>query len=284
MPEARKLAENADKSGFTIYLEGHEGHRGNVLVHSYLKKVERLVLVLNKLERAFISTNVRQTDFEIVGADKRNPTTLSLKPVPRTVAYDPSAALKWGIQQIDAVSRGEEPDERVNSDVAYDLVKLATKENKYGYKVFWLNGHAEAVRFDEDFLANAVRLAKNRMALESPTRWRIGVSQGAIVGKLKKVDDLEVENEFVVVPPVGAAKVVCTFPEHLRDKMGEHLFKVVRVSGKLHYGEESPFPFRVEATDIVSVPTRRKSMIDLRGLFASQERVYSELDALLNGD
>jgi hypothetical protein len=60
-----------EKYRFTVYLEGHEGHRGNVLAHAFIAKVQRLILVLNKMERAFIDSAFRQTDFEIVGADRR---------------------------------------------------------------------------------------------------------------------------------------------------------------------------------------------------------------------
>jgi hypothetical protein len=281
--EAWKLAENQENSGFTIYLDGHEGHRGNVLVNSYLTKVHRLVLVLNKLERAYIDAGTRQTDFEIVGADKRNPTTLSLKPVAKAKAYDPAPALKWSIQQINAVSHGIDPDPRVDAEIAFDLVKLSSKENEYGYKAFWINGHAEAVRFDEEFCENARRIARQRVTQEAPNRWRVGVAQGSIVGELKKVDDLEGDNLFVVVPPIGPDRVVCTFPEHLRAEMGKHLFKTVRVTGRLYYGEEGPFPFKVDAINIQLMPMRRKAMTTLRGMFATQERVASDWGELLHG-
>jgi hypothetical protein len=283
VPEARKLAENQQKLGFTIYLDGHEGHQGNVLVHSYLSKVHRLVLVLNKLERAYVQAGTRQTDFEIIGADKRNPTTLSLKPVAKVKAYDPVPALRWSIQQMDAVGQGADPDPRVDSEIALDLVKLSSKEGEYGYKSFWINGHAEAVRFDEAFCENARRIARQRINEEAPNRWRVGVSEGSVVGELKKVDDLEGENLFVVVPPVGPDRVVCTFPSHLRDEMGKHLFKIVRVTGQLHYGEESPFPFKVEAVNITPMQPRRKPMRDLRGLFAQRERVPTEWGDLMHG-
>lgn len=283
VPEARKLAENVEKSGFTVYLDGHEGHRGNVLAHSFLGKVHKLIAVLNKLERAYIESPVRQTDFEIVDADKYNPTTLSLKPVPKANSYDPVPTLNWSLQQIDAVGRGVEPDLRVNSEIAYDLVKLATKESETGYRSFWINGNAEAVRFNEDYRENAIRIARQRARLEAPTRWRVGTAQGTVVGELKKVDDLDADNEFVVVPPVGARRVVCTFPEEMRESMRQHLFHVVRVSGHLHYGEESPFPYRVDANAIEAMPKRRKSLASLRGVFADKERVPSDWDVLLNG-
>lgn len=281
--EATKLAENDEKIGFTIYLDGHDGHRGNVLAHSFLGKVRSLILVLNKLERAYIGSPVRQTDFEITDADKFNPTTLSLKPVPKVKAYDPVPTLGWSLQQIEAVGLGGEIDSRVDSEIAFDLVKLATKESETGYRSFWINGHAAPVKFDEEYRENAVRVARRRSRQEAPTPWRVGTAQGTVVGELKKIDDLEAENEFVIVPPVGARRVVCTFPEAMRAEMGEHLFKIVRVTGHLHYGEESPFPFKVDASSIAPMPKRRKSLSEMRGIFAGKERVPSDWETLLNG-
>lgn len=274
--------ENQEKPGFTIYLDGHAGHQGNVLAHSFLGKVRGLILVLNKLERAFAGTAHRQTDFEIVDADKYNPTTLSLKPVPKVKSYDPIPAMGWSLSQIEAVGRGGELDARITSEIAFDLVKLATKASETGYKSFWINGHADPVRFDEEYRENAAQIAKKLARLESPTVWRVGTAEGAVVGELKKIDDLEAENEFVIVPPVGAKRVVCTFPESMRAEMGDHLFRVVRVSGHLHYGEESPFPFKVDASSIARMPTRRKSIFEMGGIFAGKERVPSDWEELLN--
>lgn len=287
MPEARKLAEKREKTGFTVYLEGHEGHQGNVLVHAFLGKVHRLVLVLNKLERAFIESSTRQTDFEIVDADKRNPTTLSLKPVPRVLSYNPIPALRWSIEQIEAVGQGQEPDARVGAEIASDLVKLAMRESEYGYKAFWINGHAQAVRFDEEYLANAQRVARERVRKEAPNNWHVGASLGSIVGELKKVDDFDADNEFVVVPPTGPEFVKCVFPESMRAEMGKYLFKMVRVSGALHYGEDSPFPHRVVANEggiqLYPPTPRRRTFAEMRGMFADREPGTAAWSTLLNG-
>ena len=238
---------------------------------------------MNKLERAYASAATRQTDFEIVGADKKNPTTLSLKPVPRTKAYNPEPALRWGIQQLDAVGKGQTPDQLVRSEIAFDLANLAERKDDYGYKAFWINGHAEAVRFDEQFRENALRVARARVIQESPQRWHRGVAQGTIVGELKKIDDLDADSEFVIVPPVGPDFVRCTFTDEMRQEIGKHVFKTVRVVGALHYSEESPFPVRVQAARIEAVAERKKTLIQMRGIFASNGRTEVEWGALLNG-
>lgn len=253
-----------------------------MLAHAFISKVHRLILVLNKLERAYEGVGTRQTDFEIVGADKRNPTTLSLKPVPRKVAYDPAPAMRWGIEQLDAVSRGEAPDERVGSDIAFDLVKLAHKENEHGYKAFWINGHAEAVRFDENFEQHAQRLASERVAVESPNRWHTGVAEGVFVGKLQKIDDLDADSEFVIVPPTGPDFVRCTFSEAMRDEIGHHVFQTVRVHGKLHYDERSPFPYKIEARKLEGLQPRRKALSQMRGVFADRAPRRMDWESLFN--
>ena len=42
------MAENEKTGDFTVYLEGHEGHRGNVLLRAFYTKLHRLELILNK--------------------------------------------------------------------------------------------------------------------------------------------------------------------------------------------------------------------------------------------
>lgn len=275
-----------EPADFTVYLEGHDGHRGNVLVHAFLAKVHRLTLVLNKLERAYIDTDTRQTDFEITAADKRNPTTLTLKPVPRIRSYNPEPAFHWAMAQISAVARGEEPDTRVRGEIARDLVKLATKESDDGYKAFWINGHAERVRFDDEFLAKAAMLARERARLESPSAWRVGAASGSIVGQLKAVDDIDDDREFVIVPPTGTDAITCTFPPEMREQMGVYLFKTVKVEGTLHYGESSAFPYRVDAKaggiNIYPPYRSRRTLDELRGVFSDLPRNDTDWASLLD--
>lgn len=275
------------KSEFTVYLEGHDGHRGNVLAHAFIAKLQRLVIVLGRLERAYLSASTRRTDFEITDASKTNPTALSLKPVPRTVEYNPTPAFEWSMAQLRIVGEGGVPDERVRGEIASDLVRLSTKEADADYKAFWINGYAEAVRFDEEYLARAQKIARDRAKEDAPNRWHTGTSLGSIVGELKKIDDMEGNQEFVIVPRTGPESVVCRFPESLRDEIGRYIFKTVRVRGALHYGEDSPFPYRLDAdaNGIEEFPreVRRRTLSELRGVFADREKPNPDWDTLLNG-
>ena len=276
--------EKPSGSGFTIYLEGHEGHQGNVLAHAFLSKIYRLIVVLNKLERTFVDSDKRQTDFEITDADKVNPTTITLKPVPRIKAYDPAPAFVWSMEQIRKVSDGLPPDERVRSNIANDLVELATQRNEYEYKKFWINGYTKAVEFDAKFLENAQRLAREKTILEHPTKWHTGVSFGSITGELKAIDDIEGDRQFIIIPPSGSEQITCVFPDHLRGEMGNLVFKMVTVSGLLHYSDISPFPQRVDAQAIEPLlqQAQRKTLSELRGIFSGAARNSVNWDDLIN--
>ena len=270
----------------TVYLEGHEGHQGNVLVNAFISKLNRLILVLNKMERVFINSPTRRTDFEITAADKRNPTTLTLRPVPRAAGYNPHVAFDWSLSQLRAVAIGERLDERIRSDIAGDLVRLATKDTEDGYTAFWINGSTASVRFDDDFLAKAEAIMRERKRSETSQRWHVGAARGAVVGQLKAVDDIDDEREFVIVPPTGAEAITCTFPNSMREEMGQYLFQTVRVEGILHYGPDSPFPYRVD-TDTKGISKyphhdRKRTLSELRGVFAGQARAEIDWADIVN--
>lgn len=270
----------------TVYLDGHEGHRGNVLLHSFVRKVHRLALVLGKLERAYLGAAKRQTDFEIIDADKVNPTTLTLQAVPHIRAYNPAPAFKWSLQQIRAVGDGRQPDERVTFDIADDLAELARRDSPDGYRRFWLNGYAEEIAFDDDYLANATKIVADRRRREAPSQWHEGTALGSVVGELRKLDDFEHDREFVIVPAVGDP-VFCKFPPSMDDEMGGYWRKIVKVSGVLHYKASSPFPESVDVSDggieLYATTRPRRTLREMRGVFAGRERAAINWGDLLDG-
>lgn len=272
---------------FTVYLDGQDGHRGNVLLRSFLLKVQRLERVLGKLERAYLGADKRRTDFEIIAAAKVNPTSLTLKAVPHVLNYNPAPAFTWGMRQIRAVGDGQEPDPRVSMDIADDLTKLAERDSSDGYKSFWINGFAERVNFDDGFLSNALRLLAERKRQEIPPElsWHEGASLGSVVGELKKLDDFENDKEFVIVPPAGKP-VICKFPVSMLGEMGRYWSRIVRVSGILHYKPGSPFPDYVDVQEggVELFRQQPKRTLDqLRGVFEGRERPHPDWDDLIHG-
>ena len=281
MSEKQRLKE------FTVYLEGHDGHQGNVLGHAYVKKLSKLLTVLAKLERTYLNNNLRQTDFEIVNADKYNPTTITFRPVPREKNYSPIDAFNWSLDQIEKVGKGLDPDERIKSAIARDLAELSKTDTDQSFKRFWINGKADLIKFNDDYHVNATTLASKLAKAECPTTWHSGVSYGEVVGRLEKIDNLDADHEFYIVPPVGPEKIRCKFPSEMEDEVGPYIFHMVRVRGDLYYTEQSPHPIKIilKAGGISPVKARQDhgSLRDLRGLFKGTTRREINLDALISG-
>lgn len=264
--------------GFTIYLSGTDGHQGNVLAHTYVGKINRLILVMNRLERLHEGSSVKKTDFEIIDAEKKSPTTLTLKPVAKIKGYNPAPAVAWGISQLEIIDRGNEPDPRIGSAVLGEIAEMAATSKDDGYKAFWINGHTDPVHFDQDFYIKALGLARKRAFAETPVIWHTGKAIGEVVGELKKVDDLDADNEVVLVPATGPDYIRCTFPEPMKEHIGKFLFKKVKVKGVLTYDSLSPHPKRVQilhdgiALYPESINASPLSFLEMRGMFVGRIR------------
>lgn len=278
--------ETEAHKGFTIYLEGHEGHQGNVLAHTFTSRIHRLILVFNRLERIHEDAGTKKTNFEITGADKRNPTTLTLKPVPRVKKYNPIRAMDWGLEQLEIIDKGEEPDVRVTSGLLRDIAEMASESKDGGHSAFWINGHTDPIHFNEEFHIKALTVAKKRAVEESPTVWHSGKSGGEVIGVLRRIDDLDVENEVVIVPKTGAEMIRCTFPDSMRDEIGRFWARTVKVTGILTYEDYSPHPQRVKIKEggVEAYPAKRPSTSfrDLRGLFSGSAKPSVDWDDFLN--
>jgi len=258
---------------FTIHVDGHPGHRGNVLAHALSSKLQRLLIALAQLERTFSGAGQRQTDYEIVAASKASPTRLMLKPVAKAVNYDPIPAFNWTFEQLERVALGGELDERIDAAVAENLAVLAEKRKEEDYSRLWLSRDGIDILLDESFRENSLKLASARRAKERPLSWFEGESLGSVTGTLRQIGDLEGAYSFVITPIVGPEQIECSFAESDRDRMGKYLFRNVRVHGKLKYRESSPFPHSVEMRNIeLASDEGAPHLSELRGIFKDMER------------
>lgn len=268
---------------FAIYMEGHEGHRGNVLAHAWIEKVGKLLSVLARMERQFLDVAKRKTVFEVTDTQKRNPTIISLKPVPSVVSYDPLPAFQWTLDQLENVAASRPVDPRVDAETADMIASLAKAPAEEAYRRFWINGFADPVEFNDAFALNAMTLAAQRRSTQAEPDWFVGVSQGSVTGNLQAIDDVQGDRTFVLVPAIGPSQIECQFPENMRDEMGKHVFKAVRVSGLLTYTADSPFPSKVKMESIDPIEAAKVHMVDLEGLFRGYPKNEPEYSAWING-
>lgn len=269
----------------TLHMEGHPGHRGNVLAHAFVAKLQRLLSAFGQAERRYNDKGHRQTDYEISEASKTNPTRVTLHPVPRQKNYDPLPAFGWTIEQLERIAAGNPTDERIDATFAETLADIAERRREEDYARLWISGNGTSIELNEQFKVRCQAVVARRREVEKPATWFEGVSYGSVVGDLLQVADIEGEHQFVIVPPAGAGRIECTFPAAQREKMRDYLWQTVRVAGRLHYKEKSPFPTHVEMEHIehVSGTETPVHLLDLRGLFKGMHRGEHDLERLLNG-
>ena len=273
----------SDDRKLSVYMEGHDGHRGNVLAHAWVSKVGQLLSVFARMERRFNDSDRRQTAFEITDTKKQNPTILTLKPVPSAKSYDPGPAIDWTLSEIGNVANERPVDSRVDAETADMLAALARPSSADGYKRFWLNGHAAPVEFDAQFRAKAEAVAARRRAECFTPDWFEGVAIGSVIGRLNAVDDEFGNRNFVINPTSGPKRIECRFPESERQTVGAHLFEQVQVTGLLTYSKASPHPVSVEMHSLEVLKVSGAHLLDMEGLFAGYGRNEPENLAFLNG-
>jgi len=273
------MAEISEKV-FAVYMEGHEGHRGNVLAHAWISKVNTLLSVLARLERQYLDVGKRKTVFEVVDTQKRNPTIINLKPVPAAHSYDPMPAFKWSLDQLERVASEKPVDQRIDAETADMMASLSRQPSEDAYRRFWINGFFAPVEFNEEFGVRARKIAAQRRAASVEPDWFVGTAFGSVTGHLEAIDDENGARSFVVIPPVGAPRIACLFPTEKKDEMGGYVFKNVRVTGLLTYSAKSPFPVKVKMETIETILPAKSHLLDLDGLFSGYDKPQPDYSAL----
>lgn len=258
----------------TLHVDGHPGHRGNVLAHALLDKLDRLLSALSQAERQFHDIPRRKTDYEIVAAAKVNPTQMTFRPVPKVAHYDPIPAYDWSLDQFDRIATDRAVDARVDASLAETLVELAHKKREDECGRAWITRNGWRLDLDDAFKARSQKVAAQRRRAAQIGPWYTGQALGSVVGELRQVGDADGENQIVIFPPVGAERIECTFDSSLRDAMKRYLWHTVRVTGILKYQEDSAFPVQVVVKDVTPMEGHGEGrhLMDLRGLFRGRER------------
>lgn len=78
-------------------------------------------------------------------------------------------------------------------------------------------------------------------------------AEGSLTGTLDTVR-LHNTKVFEIFPTVGPKKVICHFPEQMKERVKQALERYVRVEGRLRYKHWDKFPHAIDARDIEIYP------------------------------
>jgi hypothetical protein len=266
------------KNEVRLRLDGAPEHRGHVLAHALVQKIDRFLKTFGRFERAYLGQRVRQTDFEVTLLSHHSPAEVGLNPIPRVPSYIPEPVVEWTLSQWEKISRGEKPDSLVDDDLVDDVVQLGSRPDDAEFREFVISYAHHRIEFDDRAEANALALRAELVSSRAGLPWRRGLSLGSLTGELRSVIDASHERQIVICPPLGQEQILCIFPEEVREKIKEYLFSFVRVTGRLHYNEKSPIPSLIEIDRIEPLTggESRPHMLDGFGLF--RDSYYSVTD------
>jgi hypothetical protein len=251
-------------------MEGATALGGNIPGDAFVTKLRQFLATFYSFDRAFSKKQARGLDLDVVGLRRINPSIVEFKPRPRFKGYDAIAAAGWTVGQFASIRENQNADNAVPQDALDNLVELAQVRSKKIPSVTRMSVEYNGlhVDFDEKMEGSALVLRVERQ-IDVGAVWEAGISRGSLFGELRGVSDLDGERQFYVIPPSGASRVQCLFPESMREQMADNLWKLVRVYGYLRYDGVRPSPYLVEAEHMESVPPEsgEKHFLDMFGAF-----------------
>jgi hypothetical protein len=269
----------AENDLIRLVLEGSPDRHGNIPADIFLSKLRQFIATLYSFDRAFAKRDKRSIELEVVDLRRVNPAIVSFRPRPQVGGYDVQVAMDWTVEQLVHIHDQGRADIAVPQSALDNVVELARFGDKRRAPLSGLRVEyrGRVVQFDQKMEANALVLRSAR-AIDTGTVWKAGVSKGSLFGELRGVMDMDGERQFYIVPPSGADRVLCIFPEEMRQQMIAHLFQLVRVNGYLRYDGATAFPYLVEAESIEGVTPMAPSQhfANLLGAFAGYERPEPE--------
>lgn len=250
-------------------IDGPTERNGAIPAEAFLAKLRAFITMLYAFERAFTRRDKRQIELEVVDLQRKSPGRVSLKAAPRVQGYDPKPAVSWTFEQLQKLGRGEAVDNSIPQAAIDNVIDLARIRVAKLPEVSVMRAEFDGQSINIDRALESFALAlRAKHDVGSNTPWRAGVSKGSLFGELRGVMDFEGEKQFYIQPPSGPYRVQCVFSEELRSKMNDHLFKLVRAGGFLHYNDTSPHPFLLEADSVDGITTTAGHFRDLKGLFS----------------
>jgi hypothetical protein len=266
----------AEDSLITFVIDGPIERHGAIAAETFVGKVRDFIAMIYAFDRAFSKQSKKTIGLELVDLKRSSPARAYFRARQNTSNVNPIVFFNWTADQLEKIYSGSDVAPEIIDSQLSSLVNLAHKRTQKlpSIAVLQMEYAGRRVDFDETMEARALKLREVRSRKEV-LPWYAGVSRGAVFGELRSVSDLGGERTFIICPPIGIDSIQCIFPERLRDAMTQHLFKVVRVRGFLHYNGNIPFPTLIDADEIEGCK-ESLHFSELAGLFSNDQLNFGD--------
>lgn len=241
---ASEYRSRVSRRRISVTIEG-SGDGGSPTLGEFLKQLEAVKTALKHTERIVTGNEEPDVYFRIVGLSMASPATVVLEEtairsngrrarLPRTPIAD-----KF-VSTLNQISK--------RGTVPANVRDLQTLE---AYRSVGTSVRSGAIT-----IASAARKVEINPEFDQKVQKIIGpdqVIEGSITGVLLAIN-LHNTTRFEIYPPVGPAKIACTFPGHLKHRVIEGIDRNVRVIGRLRYKHWAPFAHAITADEIEVFP------------------------------
>jgi hypothetical protein len=244
----------------TIKVEGFDSENGHVRADEFVGELERLLIVLNGVDRLVGNTGHPTLYYRIVSLRHGSPVSVTLEPVVRPTIHKPAKDF-IGIRhhrffsELEAIREDRPLSAEMDEQLLEHLLDLSGTENKTFKSVTIQNG-ASHIKLDSQFEQNLKKILGEYDA-----------SYGGVEGKMDTANIHGYARRFWIYPVIGASKIRCDFLPGTSDQIKAALGSYVRVEGVKHFRPQSPYPFRISVKELTIIKdTKPVSLKDLGGV------------------
>lgn len=229
------------KNRITIKISGDPRDKGDVRLNEFLKRLDSVRNALKQTERLVRSTGEKfSVYYRIVGASKNSPLTMVLECVTETNAPPsmPQEVVGKFLGSISQIKRKG----KIPADFDYDAAESYRQIGQGHPASFVIANGRKSVAIDEKYERKIVEAIGPDELVE-----------GSLTGTLDTVR-LHNTKAFEIFPTIGPKKVVCHFPENLKENVKQALERYVRVDGRLRYKHWDKFPHAIDVRQMEVYP------------------------------
>lgn len=228
-------------SFINVQIEGIDEDGGAVRFADFIEELTAIRNALRQTERVVVKSDEKAVDYRIVKMSQASPANITIKIASRDPVYSqtPRKISRRFTTSLRMVRRSHRYAEAIDSRTLETFKGINAPTRKHIKSVIVTGENNRSVQIDSQFERSLQRL------LEGDERER-----DEIVGKLERLD-IHGKTQFDIYPLIGPARIRCSAPKALYEKIVASVGKWVAVDGWAIYRKDSIFPYAMKVEDIL---------------------------------
>lgn len=240
----------SDLQRITIRMEGLPEEGGHLRLTDFLKRLEDWKKVLNQVGQADGSGEGSDIYYRVVNLSHSSPVTIELEPIRKPVRKKKRVSLDRAkvrdiserpmrvLHEMNAIQKRAQVSEEIDSETLEVMRSLIPSQSN-GISSASIEFGNSTVVLDQEFSSNLRKLVEGEEQ-----------SYGEVEGRLEILNIHSPKHSCCIFPPVGAERIRCYFPPHLKQDVISAIGKSVRAFGRKHYRGASMFPYLFDVEKI----------------------------------